>query len=104
MYFFFPLAGAGGRLGFHALGDKGRLPTNGPSLNAGAGIVEFELDPFDPRVVFVASEDSKIRKFEIPVELDGMEEGGSIGSGTMLTGLSGALFSPSLLDLELDRS
>ncbi|KAK4705031.1 coronin-7, partial [Phenoliferia sp. Uapishka_3] len=68
LYFFFPLAGAGGRLGVHPVAAKGRLPTLIPSLVCGAGIVDFELDPFDPRRVFVASDDSKIRVFRIPEE------------------------------------
>ncbi|KAL8287521.1 hypothetical protein RQP46_003379 [Phenoliferia psychrophenolica] len=68
LHFFFPLAGAGGRLGVHPLAAKGRLPTLIPSLVCGAGIVDFELDPFDPLRVFVASDDSKIRVFVLPKE------------------------------------
>ncbi|SCV74346.1 BQ2448_6778 [Microbotryum intermedium] len=66
LYMFFPLSGAGGRLGVHPLASQGRLPTNIPSLVCGATIVNFELDPFDPRRVFIASDDSKIRVFVIP--------------------------------------
>ncbi|SGY44572.1 BQ5605_C001g00176 [Microbotryum silenes-dioicae] len=66
LYMFFPLSGAGGRLGVHPLATSGRLPTNMPSLVCGAPIISFELDPFDPRRVFIASDDSKIRVFELP--------------------------------------
>ncbi|SCZ98655.1 BZ3500_MvSof-1268-A1-R1_Chr3-1g05529 [Microbotryum saponariae] len=65
-HMFFPLSGAGGRLGVHPLAASGRLPTSIPSLVCGATIISFELDPFDPRRVFIASDDSKIRVFELP--------------------------------------
>lgn len=64
---FFPLSGAGGRLAVHPVASTGRLPTSIPSLVCGANIVDFELDPFDCTRVAVASDDSKIRVFKVPV-------------------------------------
>lgn len=32
----------------------------------GATVVDFEISPFEQRQVFVASDDSKIRVFELP--------------------------------------
>ncbi|KAK4048001.1 hypothetical protein OIV83_005035 [Microbotryomycetes sp. JL201] len=63
-FFFFPLAGPGGRLGVHPVAAKGRLPTNIPALVCGATIVNFELDPFNEHRVFVGCDDSKVRVFE----------------------------------------
>lgn len=50
----------------HATVAVGRFPTAIHSLVAGAGIVDFELDPFDPQRVFIASDDSRIRVFKVP--------------------------------------
>lgn len=72
LFMFFPLAGAGGRLGVHRIADTGRLPTAIHSIVAGATIVDYELDPFDPTRVFVACEHSRIRSYRIPQ--GGLEE------------------------------
>lgn len=52
----------------HPVASAGRLPTHIPSIVCGATIVDFELSPFAPREVFIASDDSKIRCFELPEE------------------------------------
>ncbi|KAM0750734.1 DUF1900-domain-containing protein [Meredithblackwellia eburnea MCA 4105] len=64
--FFFPLAGPGGRIAVHPISAKGRLPTLIPALVCGAGVVDFDLDPFDPTKVVVANDDGKIRVFDVP--------------------------------------
>lgn len=50
----------------HPFSATGRLPTLIPSVVCGAAIVDFEISPFEKRQVFVASDDSKIRVFELP--------------------------------------
>lgn len=70
---FFPLSGPGGRLGVHSVSNLGRFPTNIPSIVCGATIVDFELDPFNSLKVFIASDDSKIRVFELE-NIRGIEE------------------------------
>lgn len=65
-FLFFPLGGPGGRLAVHPFSATGRLPTHIPAVVCGATIVDFEISPFDQRQVFVASDDSKIRVFELP--------------------------------------
>jgi coronin-7 len=70
-YLFYPMSGPGGRLAVHALSDKGRLPTHPPTLACGSDIVDFVLDPFDARTVYIACSDAKIRIFNVPDTLDG---------------------------------
>lgn len=53
-------------MGVHPLSAIGRFPTAIPSLLNGAGIVDFELDPFDPHRVFIAGDDSRIKVYRIP--------------------------------------
>ncbi|GAA6016484.1 hypothetical protein JCM11491_002336 [Sporobolomyces phaffii] len=65
-FFFFPLAGPGGRLAVHPVAAKGRLPVHIPGLVSGSTIVNFELDPFDPTKVFVACDDDAVRVFNVP--------------------------------------
>lgn len=50
----------------HPFSATGRLPTLIPSVVCGATIVDFEISPFEKRQVYVASDDSKIRVFELP--------------------------------------
>ncbi|GAA5960040.1 hypothetical protein JCM3765_006144 [Sporobolomyces pararoseus] len=65
-YFFFPLSGPGGRLAVHPLASKGRLPVHIPALVSGSTTVNFEVDPFDSKKVFVACDDDSVRVFELP--------------------------------------
>lgn len=69
LYFFYPLAGPGGRLAVHPIAAKGRLPTHIPGLVCGSGITDYALDPFDPARVFVACEDSAVRVWSVPSDL-----------------------------------
>jgi coronin-7 len=70
-YFFYPLAGPGGRLAVHSVAQKGRLPTHAPSLACGSDIVDFAFDPFDGKRVYIACADAKIRTFYVPERLEG---------------------------------
>lgn len=65
-YFFYPLAGPGGRLAYHPIESKGRLPVQLPCIGSGHDIVDFVLDPFDEKRVFVAGSDGKVRVFQVP--------------------------------------
>ncbi|GEM07388.1 coronin 7 [Rhodotorula toruloides] len=65
LYFFYPLAGPGGRLAFHPLARKGRLPVHPSCVSIGGTITDFAADPFDPNRVFVAGDDSAIRVFSL---------------------------------------
>ncbi|GAA5943332.1 uncharacterized protein JCM15063_000767 [Sporobolomyces koalae] len=65
-FFVFPLSGPGGRLAVHPIAHKGRLPVHIPALMCGSTVVNFELDPFDNRRVFVACDDDAVRVFEVP--------------------------------------
>ncbi|GAA5898964.1 hypothetical protein JCM8208_005439 [Rhodotorula glutinis] len=73
-YLFYPLSGPGGRLAFHPLTRTGRLPVHPSCVAVGGTVVEFCVDPFDPRRVCVAGEDGAVRVFELPRE-DGWKEG-----------------------------
>lgn len=64
-YFFYPLAGPGGRLAYHAISAKGRLPVQTPCIGSGHDIVDFALDPFKDERVFIAGSDGKVRVFEV---------------------------------------
>ena len=70
-YFFYPLAGPGGRLAIHPIVDKGRLPTHAPSFSCGSDIVDFAVDSFDGKRVYIACADAKIYVFEVPHKLEG---------------------------------
>lgn len=64
-YFFYPLSGPGGRLAYHAISAKGRLPVQIPCIGSGHDIVDFALDPFKDERVFIAGSDGKVRVFEV---------------------------------------
>ncbi|BGP31897.1 hypothetical protein JCM10296v2_003676 [Rhodotorula toruloides] len=66
LYFLYPLAGPGGRLAFHPLSRKGRLPVRPSCVSIGGTITDFAVDPFDSTRVFVAGDDSSIRVFSLP--------------------------------------
>ena len=70
-HLFYPLAGPGGRLAVHPISAKGRLPVHAPSLACGSDIIDFVLDPFDERRVYLACQDAKIRVFRVPEQLEG---------------------------------
>lgn len=67
-YLFYPLSGPGGRLGYHPVEKKGRLPVQIPCITSGHDIVDFDLDPFKDEKVFIAGSDGKIRVFEVKEE------------------------------------
>ncbi|KAJ8295074.1 Endoplasmic reticulum vesicle protein 25 [Rhodotorula toruloides] len=75
LYFFYPLAGTGGRLAFHPLARKGRLPVHPSCVSIGGTITDFAVDPFDPTRVFVAGDDSSIRVFSLPSDPAEWKEG-----------------------------
>ncbi|GAA5963348.1 hypothetical protein JCM8115_000985 [Rhodotorula mucilaginosa] len=79
-YFFYPLGGPGGRLAFHPLARKGRLPVHASYLAIGGTITHFETDPFDPSRVFVAGDDGSVRVFTLPEEAP--EDGTTISEPT----------------------
>lgn len=64
-YFFYPLSGPGGRLAYHLVEQKGRLPVRIPCITTGHDIIDFIIDPFDDDRVFVAGSDGKVRAFEV---------------------------------------
>lgn len=64
-YFFYPLSGPGGRLAYHPISAKGRLPVQTPCIGSGHDIVDFALDPFGEDRVFIAGSDGRIRVFEV---------------------------------------
>ncbi|KAI9303340.1 hypothetical protein BJ944DRAFT_250764 [Cunninghamella echinulata] len=66
------LSGSGGRLGIILTSKPGRLPTRLPSLITGSDITYYQFDPFDPYTIAVASDDNKIKLFNIPE--NGLEE------------------------------
>ena len=68
-YLFYPLSGPGGRLAVHPISAKGRMPVHPTGLSAGSDIMDFAVDPFDDRIIYVACGDAKIRIFEIPENL-----------------------------------
>lgn len=70
-FFFYPLSGPGGRLAVHPVVSKGRLPTHAPTLSSGSDIVDFVLDPFDPKRAYLACSDGKIHVFDVPAETSG---------------------------------
>ncbi|KAI8099038.1 uncharacterized protein BX664DRAFT_320241 [Halteromyces radiatus] len=63
-----PLTGPGGRIGVISTMTcrGGRLPIHIPSVLTGSEITCFQFNPFDPYILTVASEDSKIRVFYLP--------------------------------------
>eukprot|EP01121_Diplochlamys_sp_Union-15-3_P016864 TRINITY_DN581_c0_g1_i1.p1 TRINITY_DN581_c0_g1~~TRINITY_DN581_c0_g1_i1.p1 ORF type:complete len:921 (-),score=175.71 TRINITY_DN581_c0_g1_i1:31-2793(-) len=65
-FFAVPVAGPGGRLAIIPLKSKGRLPTNFPVIESGAGIHDFDFNPFDDGVIAIGSENSSIKIFKIP--------------------------------------
>ncbi|BGP40025.1 hypothetical protein JCM10450v2_004005 [Rhodotorula kratochvilovae] len=65
-YLLYPLSGPGGRLAFHPLSRPGRLPVHASCVAVGGAVVEFEVDPFAERRVFVAGEDGRVSVFELP--------------------------------------
>ncbi|GAA5861637.1 hypothetical protein JCM3774_002654 [Rhodotorula dairenensis] len=67
-HFFYPLGGPGGRLAFHPLARKGRLPVHPSCVAIGGTITQFETDPFDSTRVFVAGDDGSVRVFTLPVD------------------------------------
>ncbi|GAA5842539.1 hypothetical protein JCM9279_003612 [Rhodotorula babjevae] len=67
-YLFYPLSGPGGRLAFHPLSRPGRLPVHPSCVAVGGAVVEFCVNPFDPRRVCVAGEDGAVRVFALPSE------------------------------------
>ncbi|TKA54281.1 hypothetical protein B0A53_03373 [Rhodotorula sp. CCFEE 5036] len=79
-YFFYPLGGPGGRLAFHPLVRKGRLPVHASCVAIGGTITHFETDPFDPSRVFVAGDDGSVRVFTLPEEAP--EDGTTISEPT----------------------
>lgn len=79
-YFFYPLGGPGGRLAFHPLARKGRLPVHASCVAIGGTITHFETDPFDPSRVFVAGDDGSVRVFTLPEEAP--EDGTTISEPT----------------------
>lgn len=89
LYFFYPLAGTGGRLAFHPLARKGRLPVHPSCVSIGGTITDFAVDPFDPTRVFVAGDDSSIRVFSLPSDPAEWKEGEVLTEATRtLTGAS----------------
>lgn len=70
-YFFYPLSGPGGRLGYHPIEQKGRLPVKIPCITSGHDIVDFALDPFNEDRVFVAGSDGQVRVFEVKKTSEG---------------------------------
>lgn len=86
-YFFYPLGGPGGRLAFHPLARKGRLPVHPSCVAIGGTITQFETDPFDPTRVFVAGDDGSVRVFVLPV--DAPEDGTTVSEpARVLSGMS----------------
>ncbi|GAA5989689.1 hypothetical protein JCM10908_000589 [Rhodotorula pacifica] len=75
-YIFYPLGGPGGRLAFHPLSRKGRLPVHASCVAIGGTITQFETDPFEATRVFVAGDDGSIRVFALPAEAP--EDGATI--------------------------
>ncbi|KAG2181261.1 hypothetical protein INT43_008844, partial [Umbelopsis isabellina] len=63
-----PISGPGGRVGIIATAKPGRLPTKIPCVLSGSSVVDFKFDPFDPNVLVTASEDDKLRIWQIPDE------------------------------------
>lgn len=74
------------------------MPTATHSIVAGAAIVDYELDPFDPTRVFVACEHSRIRSCRIPeggLEEDWCEvEVAMVGQSRVLARLEGEELMP----------
>lgn len=81
-YFFYPLAGPGGRLAYHEIKQKGRFPVQIPCIGSGHDIVDFAFDPFNESRVFIAGSDGRVRVFELTD--DGQEE--VTGPATVLDG------------------
>ncbi|KAI9280147.1 hypothetical protein BC943DRAFT_311248 [Umbelopsis sp. AD052] len=63
-----PIAGPGGRIGIISASKPGRLPTKVPSLQCGSSVVDFKFDPFNPNILVTASDDNKLRVWNIPDE------------------------------------
>ncbi|KAJ2964160.1 hypothetical protein NQZ79_g965 [Umbelopsis isabellina] len=63
-----PISGPGGRVGIIVTAKPGRLPTKIPCVLCGSSVVDFKFDPFDPNVLVTASEDDKLRIWQIPDE------------------------------------
>ncbi|GAA6027168.1 hypothetical protein JCM8097_002450 [Rhodosporidiobolus ruineniae] len=111
LFLFYPLSGPGGRLAVHPLSQKGRLPTHLPALQNGATVVDFEVDPFNPRRVVVAGDDGAVRVFEVP-EAEG-EEGwaekvgevqGRVLSDSRMDRINALSFHPAAKDVLLSVS
>lgn len=89
LYFFYPLAGPGGRLAFHPLARKGRLPVHPLCISIGGTITDFTVDPFDSTRVFIAGDDSTVRVFTLPDPAKEWEEAEVLTDATRtLTGAS----------------
>lgn len=82
-YLFYPLSGPGGRLAYHQVEKKGRLPVHIQCITSGHDIVDFALDPFEESRVFIAGSDGKIRVFQV--------KEGSSGEGEDLSEASAVL-------------
>jgi coronin-7 len=65
-YFFYPVAGPGGRIAFHPLSATGRMPLSPPSIRFTSTFVDFAGDPFNPLRLYTASEDGKVRTWDLP--------------------------------------
>lgn len=62
-----PLSGAGGKIAIFELSKTGRLPDGViPCLVNGSNIMDFQWDPFNPRLLAVACDDGMIKLWEIP--------------------------------------
>lgn len=62
-----PMSGAGGKIAIFELSKPGRLPDGViPCLVNGSNIMDFQWDPFNPRILAVACDDGMIKLWEIP--------------------------------------
>ncbi|NXG70619.1 CORO7 protein, partial [Baryphthengus martii] len=62
-----PLLSAGGQIAILELSKPGRLPDAAlPTIQNGTAVADLSWDPFDPRRLAVAGEDTKIRLWRIP--------------------------------------
>ncbi len=65
-YLFYPVAGPGGRIGFHPLAAHGRMPLSPPSIRSTSRFIEFVANPFDELSLLTASEDGMVKYWRLP--------------------------------------
>ncbi|KDN38864.1 DUF1900-domain-containing protein [Tilletiaria anomala UBC 951] len=66
LYLFYPVSSPGGRIGFHPLAAQGRMPLSPPSIRCNSKFIDFALDPFNPLCLLTASDDGKVRIWQLP--------------------------------------